>query len=133
MKKVTVAVLFAIVMQISASIVHAQQPYRLNIQKDDSLQRVVSDSLYGALAGALIGVATLAFVDEPKDKTDNIRVGAGTGLILGSIYGTMKVSRSFANLEDGKMTVQFPEIQIDPYALVDGNTFWKANLLHISY
>ncbi len=134
MRKATIAVLLTLMIQISTDVVHAQQPYRLDIQKEDSLQRVVSDSLYGALAGALIGVATLAFVEEPKNKVDNIRVGAGAGLILGSLYGIMKVSRSFANLEDGKITVQFPEIQLDPNASIEDSTlFWKANLLHIPY
>jgi len=127
MKKAMMTLLSTIfVMQIStgAAFAHSQ----------DSLQDVVTDSLYGGLAGAIIGVATLAFVDEPGDHADNIKVGAGIGVILGSIYGTVKVSRSVAQWENGTMTAQFPAVQLD----VDASSnrvvpLWKLNLLHIAY
>jgi hypothetical protein len=40
----------------------------------------------GGLAGAVLGLSTLSFVDEPKDHTRNIIVGASLGIIFGVGY-----------------------------------------------
>lgn len=40
----------------------------------------------GGLAGAVLGLSTLSFVDEPKDHTRNIIVGASLGIIAGVGY-----------------------------------------------
>ncbi|MBC76431.1 MAG: hypothetical protein CME64_10490 [Halobacteriovoraceae bacterium] len=40
----------------------------------------------GGLAGAILGLSTLSFVDEPKDHTKNILVGASLGIIAGVGY-----------------------------------------------
>ena len=40
----------------------------------------------GGLAGAILGLSTLSFVDEPKDHTDNIIVGASLGIIGGVVF-----------------------------------------------
>ena len=37
----------------------------------------------GGLGGAILGLSTLSFVDEPKDHTRNIMVGASIGVIVG--------------------------------------------------
>jgi len=37
------------------------------------------------LGGAILGLSTLSFVDEPKDHTKNILVGASLGIIAGVI------------------------------------------------
>ena len=37
----------------------------------------------GGLAGAILGLSTLSFVEEPKDHTRNITVGASIGIIIG--------------------------------------------------
>ena len=128
MKKITIVMLLAafFVMQISKGLVYAHS--------DDSLRDVVADSLYGGVAGALVGVATLAFVGEPGDHTSNIKVGAGIGMILGTIYGTMKVSRSVAKWEDGKMIVGLPAIQLDLGTSTEKNVpLWKLNIMELSY
>lgn len=39
----------------------------------------------GGLAGAVLGLSTLSFVEEPKDHTNNIVVGASIGIITGVI------------------------------------------------
>jgi hypothetical protein len=126
MKKMILVVLISLVFVTSKGVVYAHS--------EDSLRDVVADSLYGGLAGALVGVATLAFVGEPEDHTDNIKVGAGIGMILGTVYGTMKVTRSVAKWDDGKMTVGFPAIQLD----ISGSTekhvpLWKLNILELLY
>jgi len=40
----------------------------------------------GGLAGAVLGLSTLSFVEEPKDHTRNILVGASIGIIAGVAY-----------------------------------------------
>jgi hypothetical protein len=40
----------------------------------------------GGLAGAVLGLSTLSFVDEPKEHTRNIVVGASLGIIAGVAY-----------------------------------------------
>lgn len=40
----------------------------------------------GGLAGAILGLSTLSFVDEPKEHTRNIIVGASIGIIAGVGY-----------------------------------------------
>jgi len=59
-------------------------------QSNDSLDGIVDDTkqdillvLGGGLAGAVLGLSTLSFVEEPKDHTRNILVGASIGIIAG--------------------------------------------------
>lgn len=40
----------------------------------------------GGLAGAILGLSTLSFVEEPKEHTRNILVGASVGIIAGVGY-----------------------------------------------
>lgn len=40
----------------------------------------------GGLAGAVLGLSTLSFVDEPKEHTQNIIMGASLGIIAGVIF-----------------------------------------------
>lgn len=40
----------------------------------------------GGLAGAVLGLSTLSFVEEPKEHTRNIIVGASLGIIAGVAY-----------------------------------------------
>jgi hypothetical protein len=59
-------------------------------QSDEDLDGLVADTksdilvvVGGGLAGAVLGLSTLSFVDEPKDHTRNILVGASIGIIAG--------------------------------------------------
>ena len=58
--------------------------------QDENLDALVNDTkndlmlvVGGGLAGAILGLSTLSFVDEPKDHTRNIVVGASIGIIVG--------------------------------------------------
>lgn len=42
---------------------------------------------YGALAGTLVGAATLAFSEKPGDNLNNIARGASLGLYAGILLG----------------------------------------------
>lgn len=60
---------------------------------NDDLDALVNDTksdllivVGGGLAGAVLGLSTLSFVEEPKDHTRNIIVGASLGIIAGVGY-----------------------------------------------
>jgi len=56
---------------------------------EELVQGTKSDLLVvisGGLAGAILGLSTLSFVDEPKEHTRNIIVGASIGIIAGVGY-----------------------------------------------
>jgi len=62
-------------------------------QDKNAVDGLVDDSkndlmivLGGGLAGAVLGLSTLSFVDEPKDHTKNILAGASVGIIAGVIF-----------------------------------------------
>lgn len=62
-------------------------------QTQEDLDGLVSDTkndllavIAGGLAGAVLGLSTLSFVDEPKEHTRNIIVGASLGIIAGVGY-----------------------------------------------
>lgn len=62
-------------------------------QSNDGLDGIVDETkqdmmlvLGGGLAGAILGLSTLSFVEEPKEHTNNILVGASLGIIVGVAY-----------------------------------------------
>lgn len=85
-------------------------------QNNDMLT-VLESSFYGGLTGALIGTAFLAFRDKPSDHLKDIRVGAGLGVLIGTVYGLLKTTgAAFVEVQDGQVTVQAPSFRlgIDP-------------------
>ena len=61
--------------------------------QENELDGLVSDTkndllvvVGGGLAGAVLGLSTLSFVEEPKEHTRNILVGASLGIIAGVGY-----------------------------------------------
>lgn len=62
-------------------------------QENEGLDGIVDETkqdimlvLGGGLAGAVLGLSTLSFVEEPKEHTRNILVGASIGIIIGVAY-----------------------------------------------
>ena len=57
-----------------------------NREYDDLAQRSVQDLMtvgFTGLAGGVIGLSTLSFIDRPGDHLSNIVVGTALGIILG--------------------------------------------------
>ncbi|VAX33302.1 hypothetical protein MNBD_NITROSPIRAE01-2306 [hydrothermal vent metagenome] len=82
-------------------------------QQDNDMLTVLKSSFYGGLTGALIGTAFLAFREKPGDHLKDIRVGAGVGVIIGTVYGLFKTTgTAFVEVQDGYLTVQAPSFQI---------------------
>lgn len=80
---------------------------------ENDVQEVLKSSFYGGLTGALIGAAFLAFRDKPGDHLKDISVGAGVGVILGTLYGIGKTTQAFAEVKEGTVTFHFPSLQFD--------------------
>ena len=80
---------------------------------ENDVQEVLKSSFYGGLTGALIGAAFLAFRDKPGDHLQDISVGAGVGVILGTIYGIGKTTQAFAEVKEGSVAFHFPTLQLD--------------------
>ncbi len=119
MKKIVAVIVFSVFV--------ALLPVKTVYAESDSLKRILTDGLYGGAAGALVGAASLAFVDNAGDKTSNIGQGAAIGVILGVIYGTAKVSGAFAEVKDGKLLVDIPAIQLF------SNTAVGVNVVKVSF
>lgn len=52
-----------------------------------TMSEFLKDCAYGTGAGALVGLASLAFEDKPSEKSNNIARGASLGLYAGIAYG----------------------------------------------
>lgn len=74
---------------------------------------VLKSSIYGGLAGTLVGAAMLAFTRKPGDHLDRMAIGATAGALMGAGYGVVKATRSLAEVEDGKVKFAMPTIMPD--------------------
>jgi hypothetical protein len=53
----------------------------------DPTREFMMSAAYGALAGTLVGAATLAFSDRPGDNLNKVARGASVGLYVGILLG----------------------------------------------
>lgn len=81
---------------------------RSAIAQDSGFKVLFKDVIYGGLAGAVVGVALLAFSDKPGDHLDYIAKGAAVGVIAGAAFGLYDASTSVAELEGHTLTVGLP-------------------------
>lgn len=79
-KLATLIIIFLFIVNPIASF--AQEEKAANGFVDDSI-RDMSIVLGSGLAGAILGLSTLSFVDEPSQHTKNIAVGGAIGIIIG--------------------------------------------------
>lgn len=101
---------------------------------DFEVQTVFEDALYGGAIGALIGGGAMLVSSQPSKHWDYITTGAGIGIIAGAIYGVYSSSRSFAEIEDGKMMVGIPTPQIRVRNYDDSTAVaLQADLLKVHY
>lgn len=76
--------------------------------------------LAGGLGGAVLGLSTLSFVDEPEDHLDNILTGGAIGIIAGVIY----VAYRQANVPS-----YFDEPSHQNRPVEDRTYTWRKNIL----
>jgi hypothetical protein len=77
---------------------------------DNPIKELLENSLYGGLAGALVGGAFLAFTHKPEKHLEYLSVGAACGIIGGVTYSVAKQSKALASIDDGKVRFALPTI-----------------------
>src|SRR5690349_17674746 len=80
------------------------------IAADNIFKELFENTLYGGLAGTLVGGAFLAFTKKPSDHLDFLAAGAATGVLAGVTYSVVKQSRSLVAIEDGKVKLAIPTV-----------------------
>lgn len=122
----------AVVIVLLVTVILTFLPNQAKAQENDIIE-VLESSFYGGLTGTLIGAAFLLFRDHPSDHLDDLKVGAGVGIIIGAIYGITKTtSRALAELNKGKLTFHVPTLQLS----IDPNNHslrGSANLLRLPF
>ncbi|UOD34018.1 hypothetical protein DSN97_07555 [Deferribacteraceae bacterium V6Fe1] len=71
---------------------------------------VMKDTAYGAVTGAIIGAAFLAFEEKPGDHLEYISYGAAGGAIVGAIFGIYEAT-ALVEIENGKTKIAMPTIK----------------------
>ena len=61
--------------------------------QESGLKNTFTSAVYGGLTGALVGAGVLAFTEHPGDHLDYIAIGAGVGVIAGTLFGLVQESR----------------------------------------
>jgi hypothetical protein len=79
----------------------------------NAFKEIYEDSLYGGLAGTLVGAAIMAFTKKPGDHLDYMIYGAAGGVLAGATYGLITTTRSLAEYENGKLRFAMPTIVPD--------------------
>jgi hypothetical protein len=99
---------------------------------ESSMKVVFEDSLYGGLAGALLGAATLAFTNNKSAHLENIGYGAAAGVIGGAGVGLVTtINRAMVEYDNGRMKLSVPIVLPDIQEKNPGQYVLavKANLL----
>ncbi len=90
MKRRSFQVLMAIIFVISSR-VQAQE----SSSTSSSTRHQVATIIYSGLAGAVLGLSTLSFYEEPQKNLNNISMGFALGLIVGTAYVTYKATQNY--------------------------------------
>ena len=82
----------------------------------NSTREFMLSATYGALAGALVGGASLAFSDRPGDNLNKVARGASLGLYAGILLGLYVVygSRGGSDYDDEAARYQEPKLLVAP-------------------
>lgn len=96
---------------------------------ENAFKTVFEDSMYGGLAGGLVGAALVVFTHKPSDHLDYIAYGAAGGVLVGAAYGVVTTSRSFAEVENGKVKFAIPTIKPE---LREGNVKGQTTLVAVA-
>ena len=79
----------------------------------DPTREFITTCTYGALAGGLVGAATLAFSDDPGNKIGNVAKGASLGLYVGIALGLYMISGPSGGEDDAAATAAAGITKID--------------------
>jgi hypothetical protein len=77
---------------------------------ESAFRDLFENTLYGGLAGTLVGGALLAFTHKPGDHLEYLSYGAASGVIAGVAYSIVKQTSALVSLEDGSVRFAMPTI-----------------------
>lgn len=77
------------------------------------LRRQVRTIFLGGLAGGILGMSLLSFYGRPQDKLTMIPMGAGLGLIIGTVYSTAEMVR-YPREHIGMNDLTIPPVAVAP-------------------
>ncbi|MGA7826745.1 MAG: hypothetical protein WCA04_03735 [Geobacteraceae bacterium] len=79
---------------------------------ETAFKGIVQDSIYGGIAGTVIGAAVLAFSHKPGDHLEYMAYGAAAGVLGGAAYGYFS-SRALVEVNNGKVKFAIPTVMPD--------------------
>ena len=79
---------------------------------ETAFTEIVQDSIYGGIAGTVVGAAVLAFTHKPGDHLDYMAYGAAAGVLGGAAYGYFS-SRALVEVDKGKVKFAIPTVMPD--------------------
>ena len=79
---------------------------------DTAFKEIVQDSIYGGLAGTVVGAAVMAFSHKPGDHLEYMAYGAAAGVLGGAAYGYF-TSRALVEVDKGKVKFAIPTVMPD--------------------
>lgn len=89
-------------------------------------ETIFKDAFYGGLTGALVGGALMVFTKQPGKHWDYVQYGAAGGVVVGAAYGALTASRSFAEIDNGKVKFSMPTIMPELREAPRGGTSFVA-------
>lgn len=88
-------------------------PVRSHADDTVIMRSVFMDAAYGGAVGALLGVGFMLLSDKPSDHWNYVAFGAGGGIIAGAAIGLATSTKALAEIENGKVTFNVPEVKTD--------------------
>jgi len=79
---------------------------------ETAFKEIVQDSIYGGLAGTVVGAAVMAFSHKPGDHLEYMAYGAAAGALGGAAYGYF-TSRALVEVDNGKVKFAIPTVMPD--------------------
>jgi len=79
---------------------------------ETAFNEIVQDSIYGGLAGTVVGAAVMAFSHKPGDHLEYMAYGAAAGALGGAAYGYF-TSRALVEVDNGKVKFAIPTVMPD--------------------
>lgn len=85
------------------------------VSEAQSLRGFLKNCAWGTVAGAGVGVVSLAFEDQPGDSWNNVARGASLGLYAGIAYGIYDMNREPAKYHHPEFSLapKFDQGRID--------------------
>ena len=99
---------------------------------ENAFRETFTSAFYGASVGALVGAALLVFTKKPADHLDYMGFGAATGVLVGTVYGVARSSRSFVSIDNGSIRIGMPTIipdLVESPSTRQTTLAWRADIL----